>query len=550
MFLNLFFLYSQLINCYIESNIPVYIALKQSNTQSLVEYLEKVSNPLSKEYGKYLSRGEIDTLIATPIDKRSQVEYWLRDNNVTNLVLGSDYIKAYGDKQTIHSLFNRKLLSNLRTSYTIPSFLSDTIDFVEMDINRKPLEKKYKLNIGYLNNIVDDRFFGRESSIHLYNITYNQVRHNVVGSVVEYQNNAGFSNTDLNLQQQSNNQLLKNVTYINGTNDGLDGESELDVQLVSQIADGVDINYYNSPYWVYGFAVDLYQSQKIPDVISMSWGWAEDQQCDIIDCSTITSYDYVNRVNTEYIKLGLRGVSITVSSGDAGSPGRTAEDCELNRPMSAIFPGSSPYVLSVGASYLEKDNSSLPFQSELCKNQNCVTGTNESIISFDKVGWTSGSGFSNYTQSNPKWQATQLHRYLHSGVKLPPPQNYNHNGRAYPDVTAVGHSCPTFIGGSLNKLDGTSCSSPVITSILVLINDYLVSQNKSKLGFVNPFLYHLHKNCPECFNDIINGFTWCTEIECCDNPHYFGFEATKGYDLPSGLGSLNVGKIIEYLQNH
>jgi tripeptidyl-peptidase-1 len=397
---------------------------------------------------------------------------------------------------------------------------------------------------------VDDRYFGRESSIHLYNIFYNQVKRGVVGSVVEYQDNAGFSNSDLNLQQHSNGQLPKNITMINGTNEGLDGESELDVQLVSQIADGVNISYYNSPYWVYSFAIDLYQSQNVPDVVSMSWGWAEDRQCDIIDCSSITSQDYVNRVNMEYVKFGLRGISITVSSGDAGSPGRTGEDCEKDRPMTAIFPGSSPYVLSVGASYLEDDNSSLSFHTDLCKNQSCAAGTNESIISFDNVGWTSGSGISNYTQSTPKWQKHLLHRYLHSGVKLPPRKNYNSNGRAYPDVTAVGHSCPTFIGGYLQKIDGTSCSSPVITGLLILINDYLVSQNKSKLGFANPLLYHIHRKCPQCFNDITNGHTWCTENQCCDNPHYFGFQATKGYDLPSGLGSLNLGKIIEYLQHH
>jgi hypothetical protein len=433
------------------SNIPIYIALKQSNTKTLIDHLDRVSNPLSQDYGKYLSSNEIDSIIATPIVKRDQVEDWLRNNQVTDLILGSDYIKAYGNKNILYSLFNRKYLSNLRTSYTIPSFLSDTIDFVEMDINRKPLEKKYKLNIGHLDDVVDDRYFGRESSIHLYNISYNQVKRGVVGSVVEYQDNAGFSNSDLNLQQHSNGQLPKNITMINGTNEGLDGESELDVQLVSQIADGVNISYYNSPYWVYSFAIDLYQSQNVPDVVSMSWGWAEDRQCDIIDCSSITSQDYVNRVNMEYVKFGLRGISITVSSGDAGSPGRTGEDCEKDRPMTAIFPGSSPYVLSVGASYLEDDNSSLSFHTDLCKNQSCAAGTNESIISFDNVGWTSGSGISNYTQSTPKWQKHLLHRYLHSGVKLPPRKNYNSNGRAYPDVTAVGHSCPTFIGGYLQK---------------------------------------------------------------------------------------------------
>ena len=52
----------------------------------------------------------------------------------------------------------------------------------------------------------------------------------------------------------------------------------------------------------------------------MSWGWAEDRQCDIIDCQNITSQQYVNRVNNEYLKITLRGVTIVVD-GDAGAPG-------------------------------------------------------------------------------------------------------------------------------------------------------------------------------------------------------------------------------------
>ena len=39
------------------------------------------------------------------------------------------------------------------------------------------------------------------------------------------------------------------------------------------------------------------------DVISMSWGWAEDLQCDIIACDSITSREYTERVNYEYMKI-------------------------------------------------------------------------------------------------------------------------------------------------------------------------------------------------------------------------------------------------------
>ena len=41
------------------------------------------------------------------------------------------------------------------------------------------------------------------------------------------------------------------------------------------------------------------------DVISMSWGWAEDSQCNITSCGNLTSHEYVDRVNMEYVKIGL-----------------------------------------------------------------------------------------------------------------------------------------------------------------------------------------------------------------------------------------------------
>ena len=62
----------------------------------------------------------------------------------------------------------------------------------------------------------------------------------------------------------------------------------------------------------------------------------------------------------EYIKLGLRGITITVSSGDAGAPGRTNEECIDNtNTVHAVFPGSSPFVTSVGATYVIKSNNTI-----------------------------------------------------------------------------------------------------------------------------------------------------------------------------------------------
>ena len=67
--------------------------------------------------------------------------------------------------------------------------------------------------------------------------------------------------------------------------------------------------------------------------------------------------------------------------------------------------------------------------------------------------------------------------------------NFNKNGRAYPDVSVVGHYCPVVSGDSIQPVDGTSCSSPIFASLLAILNEHQVSNNKPKLGFVNPVLY-------------------------------------------------------------
>ena len=52
---------------------------------------------------------------------------------------------------------------------------------------------------------------------------------------------------------------------------------------------------------------------------------------------------------------------------------------------------------------------------------------------------TSGGGFSNVAPQ-PAWQTAAVAGYLASGALLPPAGDYNASGRAYPDVSALGHN--------------------------------------------------------------------------------------------------------------
>ena len=113
-----------------------------------------------------------------------------------------------------------------------------------------------------------------------------------------------------------NNISNNTVKHIVGTNAYPDTESQLDIQMMGINVPNADLWFWTENNWLYSMAVELFYSKNVPDVVSMSWGWAEDQQCTIAECTNETSKQYVDRVNAEYVKLG---VYLTLPSGSPES---------------------------------------------------------------------------------------------------------------------------------------------------------------------------------------------------------------------------------------
>jgi tripeptidyl-peptidase-1 len=256
------------------------------------------------------------------------------------------------------------------------------------------------------------------------------------------------------------------------------------------------------------------------------------------------------------MKILSRGTTIIVASGDAGSPGRTNEICRFQftkkgwTNINPVYPGSSPWITSLGATYLVKSDNKFYYDTPICKSTpdvTCANGIIEGETTFDKTGWTSGSGLSRYDEV-PSWQKEYVKSYLESGIELPNSKYYNAKGRAYPDVSVLGHNC--IVKGELGWefIDGTSCSSPIFAGLVTNLNSFQKSRGKPLLGFINPLLYKMHKEEPSTFQDILIGNSTCTEYGCCGNQ--FGFIASKGYDLVTGLGSPNIEQIKRYLLTH
>lgn len=82
-------------------------------------------------------------------------------------------------------------------------------------------------------------------------------------------------------------------------------------------------------------------------------------------------------------------------------------------------------------------------------------------------------------------------------------------------------------------MSGTSAASPTFAGVIALLNDYLISQGKPPLGFLNPFLYSKGVS---GLNDITRG----NNPGCNTN----GFSASTGWDPVTGLGSPNLSKLM------
>jgi tripeptidyl-peptidase-1 len=177
--------------------------------------------------------------------------------------------------------------------------------------------------------------------------------------------------------------------------------------------------------------------------------------------------------NSQACKLGLRGVTIIVASGDDGAANFGARTDPTQCGFTPSFPATSPFVTAVGATQGVEAGT---------QEQPCLSNTNGGI--------TSGGGASVYF-AQPSYQSTFVKNYfaqLKSQGAFPPTSQWNQYGRVYPDVALAGHNFPIAVGGQFYAGSGTSASAPLFASFVTLVNGQRVAQGKKPIGFLNPSL--------------------------------------------------------------
>jgi len=235
------------------------------------------------------------------------------------------------------------------------------------------------------------------------------------------------------------------------------------------------------------------------------------------------------------------GTTIVASSGDAGCislsyTNRFFNNGRVTCMEDVIWPASSPYVLSVGATMGPEAGTHTKAEEVVC---NVAAST-----SSDSVLITSGGGISLLYSKRPSWQADAVGNYLTKmgspGTGYPGGRTWT--GRGVPDVSALGHSYLVVLNSTIYAFDGTSASAPVWAGIISLINGARSKRGLSTLGFLNPALYSSDVGAG-AFNDVVKGDNRaCNWLDSSGTINFLscssiGFAASVGWDATTGLGT-------------
>ncbi|ODV43857.1 hypothetical protein AWV79_13195 [Cupriavidus sp. UYMMa02A] len=228
------------------------------------------------------------------------------------------------------------------------------------------------------------------------------------------------------------------------------GEVMLDIEVAGALAGGARIAVYFSTFDEKG-VIDAINAvindiKHRPSVVSVSWGWDENQP---FSNGILWSPAAIAHVNDSLLAAAHLGISVCVATGDDGA------EAQLKDGRAHVnFPATSPYVLAVGGTTLH-----------VAASTRGGTHVNE-VVWNSGPGSGTGGGISDITP-RPPWQ---------DGI-VPPSINPGHfAGRGIPDVAADADPQTGYFimsGGRYGVVGGTSAAAPVWAALLARANALL-----------------------------------------------------------------------------
>jgi subtilase family serine protease len=226
----------------------------------------------------------------------------------------------------------------------------------------------------------------------------------------------------------------------------------------------------------------------LPTTIGCSWGWTP------ADPSTLDPY---------FEKMAAQGQNFFAASGDSSTWSKRNE----------AWPADDANVVSVGGTDLTTASAGGPGSRR-------------------RPGWIAAAASRRTRSRFPSWQ--KLSGVINSSNKG---STTYRNG---PDVSANAnftfYVCADQTTCTANEYGGTSFAAPMWAGYIALVNQQLVADGYSTIGFINPYLYSfgVSSSYGTDFHDITSGKSG-------------SYSAVTGYDLVTGWGSPNGQGLINAL---
>ncbi|KAH9018727.1 subtilisin-like protein [Lactarius pseudohatsudake] len=496
--------------------IDLYVALKAHNENALIDTLYEVSDPDHPRYGVYLSKEQVAKLVSPPPGTLELVNSWLEYHGVpsesvsmthggtTLTISGVSIIQANALLGASYQLY-RHVETNetvIRTvGYALPAALHGLVQTVVpttcFSTPHTQWQSPRKRSSGGATAVSGDPvtvLLGRDDGLTTPSFLRSLYTTAEYRPAAPDRNALGIRTWRLFMsiyRSDATNAAITVVQVNGGAYDPTNptDESNLDTQYAVAMAYPTPVIFYSTGRGPAGKdrLACLLARLHLHGGISY-----------LID-EKLTSEEYATYMCIEFGMLGVLGVSVLVPSGDdgVGKGDCVAKDGSVR--FVSHFPATCPYVTAVGG----------------------TTGYGPEFAAS-----LSGGGFSNHFQ-RPYYQEKAVTKFLqHLGNQYQ--GNYNATSRGIPDISAQALRFPIIVKGGQKVVYGTSGSTPVVAGMISLLNDYLVSQGRVALGFLNPWLYG-------------SGKSGLTDITSGSNPgcNTRGFSAIEGWD-PVRLANLHV----------
>lgn len=395
------------------TSLHLQIALPQPDHALFQQTLYDLSTPDHPSYGQHLSRDAVRALIKPRVETTAIVESWLESSGVaeSDFKVDNEWVNLIVSVAGAESMLNTTFFNFVQTNdksqtkyirtlqYSLPSYVFSHISMIHPTTRFHQI--RAERNTVFRTEALVEEVSSAEQSTTviaascnstitpsclraLYNIGDHYatpVKGSLFGVLGFLEQYAKFDALESFLSTLAPYAVGQNFSAVS-INGGLDTqddtvdddvEANLDIQYAASIGFNNNINFYssggrgpvvpdldqprgdsNEPYMeTLSYFLNLIDSE-LPQTVTISYG--ENEQS--------VPESYSRTVCDMFGQLGLRGVSVLISSGDSG----VGSACQTNDGKNTtrflpIFPAACPYVTSVGGTYKVEPERAVSFSS-------------------------------------------------------------------------------------------------------------------------------------------------------------------------------------------